>query len=444
MLAFCAACTATVATEESPQVSASAPDSQTAVASSAQDELDAALQAATTIEEVGQIMKPYVGSGDYETVMRCVDRMLEIDPESQDAWGAKAEMQILFITAEQQELNGIVAEGIKKVSDPAGYVAWVKQYAENNGLKIDLPFVHDYASEDEINTYGVASANYYYGGGVHGEWQNGILTSQGDWVYYSVPAEGYAIYKMRADGKNKQRVGEDNGCCLNVVGDWLYYCNNSENNCIFKMRTDGSERTQVSDDNCKYMAVCGEWIIYASMNEGESLYKMKLDGSERTLVFQSPVMYPYLYGDRIYFRQRDERSFYSVAPDGSDMKQLSQYIEGYCIEGDWIYYFTEDSGMIVKKMRLDGSEQSVVFRFAGAGGFALYLDGNLIVSDTPENSDHDQVISIDLDTMVQTVLVDEWCEAFYMVGDYAYYLNYEEGNVWYYVNLASGEIGKLE
>lgn len=330
------------------------------------------------------------------------------------------------------------------MDDPQVYVDWVKQYAGNSGLTINLPFVPDYASTDEINTYGVVSANYYNGGGVYGEWQNGLLTSQGEWVYYSVPVEGYAIYKMRADGGGKQQLGKDCGCCLNVVGDWIYYCNNNENNCIFKMRTDGSERTQVSDDNCKYMAVCGEWIVYASMNEGDGLYKMKLDGSERTLVVQSPVQYPYLYNDRIYFRLRDEKSFYSVAADGSDMKQLVPYIEGYCIADDWIYYITDDKGMVVEKMRPDGSGVASVFRFAGKGGYALYNTGSLIVNDNMENSDHEQAVSVDLGTMKKTMLVDEWCELFYTANGMGYYLDYEEGHTWYYVDLASGKTGKLE
>ena len=215
-----AGCAAPASTESSQASSASA--SQTAEVSTA-DELETALQAATTVDEVAQIMKPYVTSGDYGNALRCADRMLEIDPESQDAWSTKAEMQILFIVSEKEELNGIVAEGMGAVDDPAGYVDWLRQYAENNGLTLELPFVPDYSSESEINTYGVSSANYYNGGGVYGQWQNGLLTSQGGWVYYTVPAEGYAIYKMRAGGENKQRLGEDCGCCLNVVGDWMYY-----------------------------------------------------------------------------------------------------------------------------------------------------------------------------------------------------------------------------
>ena len=403
------------------------------------------MQAARTVEEVGQIMKPYYVSGDCESALRCADRMLEIDPDSEDAYYTQAEIRILLLQAEYEKLNSIVAQGMEHMSDPEGYADWINGFVEQNDLSVSIPFIHDYTSEDEINTYGVASSNYYNGGGVYGEWQNGLLTSQGDWVYFIVPAEGYAIYKMRTDGSGKQRLGEDNGCCLNIVADWLYYCNNSENNCIFKIRTDGSERTQVSDDNCKYMAVYGEWIVYASMNEGDSLYKMRLDGSERTLVVQSPVMYPYLYGGRIYFRHRDERSFYSVAPDGSDLKQLApQGVEGFCIEGDWIYYITVNQSMVVEKMRLDGSEVTHVLRFVGKGGLVLIADGRLIAGGMLEGSDHEQVVVIDLDTMAETVLVDEWCEAFYIAGGMGYYLDYEEGNAWYYADLASGETGKLE
>jgi tetratricopeptide (TPR) repeat protein len=402
------------------------------------------VEAAATLDELEILMKEYATAEDYQAALRCADKMLEIDPNCEMAYYAQASFRLELLRKDVDALNAILAKAMETVPDPAQYAENVQHQIDGVDLSVTLPFVHDYASEDEINTYGVSSANYYNGGGVYGEWQNGLLTSQGEWVYYSVPAEGYAIYKMRAGGEAKQRLGEDCGCCLNAVGDWIYYCNNSENNCIFKMRTDGSERTQVSDDNCKYMAVCGEWIVYASMNEGDSLYKMKLDGSERTLVVQSPVMFPYLYGDRIYFRQRDERSFYSVALDGSDLKQLAPYIEGYCFGDDWIFYITDDSGMIVKKMRLDGSDVADVYRFAGKGGYALYTDGSLVVNDNMEDSDHEQAIAVDLDTMEKTVLVDEWCELFYIADGIGYYLDYEEGNAWYYVDLASGKTGKLE
>jgi len=402
------------------------------------------VDAATTIAELEVLMKEYTVAGDYENALRCADKMLEIDPNCETAYYAQAGLRLEMLQADADALNAILAQAMDTVSDPVQYAENVQHQIDAVDLTVTLPFVHDYASVDEINTYGVASSNYYNGGGVYSEWQSGLLTSQGDWVYYCVPAEGYAIYKMHADGSNKQRLGEDHGCSLNVVGDWIYYCNLSENNQIFKMRTDGSERTKVSDDASKYMAVCGEWIVYANMNENDSVYKMRLDGSERTLVAQTPAMYPYLYGERIYFRHRDERGLYSVALDGSDLKQLTPYIEGYCFEDHWLYFITDDNGMVVKKMRPDGSEQTDVYRFAAKGGFALFADGRLIVSDISEGRDHDQVLVIDLDTMDKTVLVDEWCEAFYTANGVGYYLDYEEGNVWYYVDLASGKTGKLE
>ena len=74
----------------------------------------------------------------------------------------------------------------------------------------------------------------------------------------------------------------------------------------------------------------------------------------------------------------------------------------------------------------------------------LYTEGRLIVNDNMDNSDHEQAIAVDLESMEKTVLVDDWCEAIYIADDIAYYLDYEEGNVWYYVNLTSGETGRLQ
>lgn len=114
LIALCFAGCSAPAAAEPPLVSESASAPQMAEASDAADELEAALQAATSIEEVGQIMKPYVMGCDYESALRCTDRMLEIDPDSDDAWYTKAEITLLSIKAEQDQLSGIVTEGIKK------------------------------------------------------------------------------------------------------------------------------------------------------------------------------------------------------------------------------------------------------------------------------------------------------------------------------------------
>lgn len=58
-------------------------------------------------------------------------------------------------------------------------------------------------------------------------------------------------------------------------------------------------------------------------------------------------------------------------------------------------------------------------------------------------ADHDQVVIVDLDTMEKTLLVDKWFEAFYAVDGIGYYLDIDEGHLWHYVNLASGETGMM-
>ena len=49
-----------------------------------------------------------------------------------------------------------------------------------------------------------------------------------------------------------------------------------------------------------------------------------------------------------------------------------------------------------------------------------------------------------MDNMTQMMVEDEWCEAGFVADGIMYYLDYEDGNAWYYINLASDQIGKLE
>ena len=54
--------------------------------------------------------------------------------------------------------------------------------------------------------------------------------------------ENGAVYRMRTDGSERTRIGEDRAAFLSVQGDWIYYANQDDNNSLYRMKTDGSER----------------------------------------------------------------------------------------------------------------------------------------------------------------------------------------------------------
>jgi tetratricopeptide (TPR) repeat protein len=442
MLTACAAPAASQTSEITTATATAIPTTPSLTTTRAASSPEAVVEGASTIDELNALMKQYYQDGNYAAALLCADKMLKVDPAYGKAYYAQAEYRVLLLEAEYKELNDMLAKGMETVDDPAEYTEVIKHLLEGRDLTVKIPFRSDYTSKDEVNTNGISCANYA-NQAVYMQWQGGLLTSQGDWVYYSVPAEGYALYKMRMNGEDKQRLGSDTGCYLNVIGDWIYYCNLSKENAIFKMRTDGSEGTPITDDKCTSMAVCGEWMIYCSKNEDERLYKMRLDGSERTMLCDRPVKTPYLMGDTVYFGLRDENAFCSVGLEGGKAKKLvDQRINYYCFDGDWIYYMADNKGLVIEKMRLDGSEKTEVFRFFGKANGLNITEGRLVLEGCLKDGAEEQIGILDLATMEFKLVVDEWCST-YIAGDRGYYIDYEDNNAWYSFSLVSGEITKL-
>lgn len=108
----------------------------------------------------------------------------------------------------------------------------------------------------------------------------------GDWIYYS---EGQNIYKMNTNGQNKTIVANVYAGRLNVSGDWIYFRNNNDNQTIYKVKTDGSNLSKVGDDVGAYeINVVGDWIYYKKgVAEGTHLYRIKTDGTKKEFIAKS-------------------------------------------------------------------------------------------------------------------------------------------------------------
>lgn len=109
------------------------------------DKLGAELQAAKTVEEVKILMKTYVKNGDYETALRCANRMLEIDPNNKDTYYAQTELQILMLQVGFDKLNRTVSQGAKQLDDPAEYANFINGLLGQIDFTVKIPFIHDYA-----------------------------------------------------------------------------------------------------------------------------------------------------------------------------------------------------------------------------------------------------------------------------------------------------------
>ena len=151
--------------------------------------------------------------------------------------------------------------------------------------------------------------------------------SIGNWDYEG--DDNNNIYKIRADGKERQKLNNDAGHFINVENGWIYYANDrnkgivrsddKEKNNLYKMRTDGTENQKLNDDNNMFINVEGDWIYYQdydNYSSNKSLFRMRTDGTERECldnIFADEIN---IIGDFIYYRYAFDR--FRIRKDGSD------------------------------------------------------------------------------------------------------------------------------
>jgi tetratricopeptide (TPR) repeat protein len=253
-----------------------------------------AIADASSSDELNSLISVCISDKNYPLALKAVDRLLELDPADDAAYAMKTELLILTLKDAYEALNDALAEDVGKVSDPAGYRALVRQLYDEAGLELGVPFAPDSTSGDEINTVGASAGNLSaccFIGQDFSAWQSGVLTWQGEWVYFSEYAENFALYKMRLDGSDRQLVCAAGAASLNVVGDWIYFSNVGDNNKLYKVRTDGSLLTKLADDRCDSLCVLGDRIYYINADDGDTIYQIGTDGSEPRL-FRGRL-YPY-------------------------------------------------------------------------------------------------------------------------------------------------------
>lgn len=415
----------------------------TAEVAAVNDDPLAGIKNAATIEEVAPYHKAAIEAGDYATALVCAERMLEIDPASQDALNALTEAKVALLQQQADDLKDSIAIGLASAQDPAAYAEYVSSLLEGIDFTIDLPFVSDYGAAENANTSGITFSNLVQRG-VYTAWQGGLLTAQADWIYFSAPSEDWAIYKIREGGANRTRLGEACGCYLNVVGDWLYYCNTADGNRIYKMRTNGSENQKVCEDTGRYLAVVDDWIYYAVEGEDFKLFRSRLNGSERTMLSGEPTKEAYCEDGVLYTALRDKDGLYRANPDASDSNMISTRGAGNYFEYDgWIYLVSEDHGLAIFRIRPDGTGEEELLRTdVNIAAFTLTKD-KLIVTGRLGKDQQEGITVFDLETMEPGVFLACWCEGLYTdKSDTVYFIDCED-NTWHWFNAETGETGLL-
>ncbi len=435
LLSACAAPAVQQTIEVTPTPDAAQPQEQPASA----DAIDAA-----SADELRALITQYQAEGDFEMVYQAAQRLLSLDPTDTGAYIAAADALYAMAGAKIDEINSLMAQGAENAQDVPTLTAWAEEH--QSGWPIDIPFSHDYSSEDEINFAGISAGNLTNAFKQNDGWYCGFLTWQGDWVYLTRMDEDLAIYKMRADGSEYERLGESRGTCLNIVGDWLYFQNAADEGKIYRVRTDGSAEQKLSDESGSFLSVSGEWMYFIG-NDG-CLHKTKIDGSESKKLTDFIVINPCVSGDWVYYFEKkpEDAGFCRVSLSGGAPQVIAPASFGnFCIDDEWIYYFDQNS---VWRMHKDGSgneefyqsdEPITTFNIADgklylSAGTKYELDGYIIGN---------VILSVDMESKEVVQKFDFSTEPICTGPDgWIYFMDDNEGLAWYSMS-PEGNVQKI-
>ena len=407
------------------------------------DTTASAIDSANTAEELRALIQTYQDSGDHESTYLAAKKLIALEPADSQAYQAAIAALLGSISSDYDEIQELLLLGLQNAPEGAERLSqWANE--QNQTFSYTIPFFADYTSESEINLVGTTAGNLTnLEVSSTDQWLYGLMTTQGNWIYFSQPGDDYSIYKMRVDGTGIKKIADARGDSINVVGDWLYYLNLSDERKPYRIRTDGTGKEGPLSNSASVMAVSDDSIY--SLDHG--IYITKQNTDETVLLVDGDNTSMGVYDGWIYYgagSSNDNDVFCRISTNGGDpQKLLDGWMFHYDMSDGWIYYYTNQTGDSVWRMRPDGSEQTELYRSENTLRNFAVIKNQLVVSVCTDVDDRGKPVPTELHLIdVATGAVQQTRKAstgsIYVVADSIFYL---ENGVWQMWDLSTGEAG---
>lgn len=183
--------------------------------------------------------------------------------------------------------------------------------------------------------------------------------------------------------KDTHTVGNTSGNLLNgglfAESDGkIYFANPKDNGTLYVMGQDLKDPKQLYNDNVSYLNVAGDYLFYTRRNDkrhsqGDAmlslsktgLFRLNISGTRLGKLYDAPTQTVSLYGNYLYYQRYDKKEGLQLGKakiDGdSDEVIVKEGIAPYSIQDDKIIYAALNNDHMIHSMRIDGSEQSIIF-----------------------------------------------------------------------------------
>lgn len=275
----------------------------------------------------------------------------------------------------------------------------------------------------------------------------GKVTTQGNWVYFA--GSDNAIYRMRNDKTQIQRICNATAVSLNVVGDWIYYADGTLEGGIYKVKLDGTNKTKLSNAISYRVYVENDWIYYTSKYWGGILYKMKTDGSQSTKLLTEECREYIVHNGYIYYTSADDGLVYKCNTDGQGKtilcpgfagSNLALVGEKLAVSGSETIYYVNLDGSGFKKYKKNNAQFSFL---NGYDGWLYYLEHNFNNGSTttyfgrmkPNGSQKTNIFEYKFLNHANTYLI--------VAGDWIYFQNEHQNDDLYRVKIDGTKVERV-
>ncbi len=364
----------------------------TAALSPVPDTDKALVEAASSAEDLRGLISRFTDEGNNKAKYLAAMKLIELDPSATDAYLDASTALYLMSEENMMEINRLLALGLEDAQNSEQLVEWAQRHQPD--FAINIPFASDYASDSEINTTGITTGNLSNAGKYGGVWHGGLLTWQGNWVYLSYPGEDFAVYKVRADGTGRVRVGDIRGSSLNVMDDWLYYIS-AEDSKPWRARTDGSKAERLVEDICSFLSVEGGFMYYDNGSDNGCLYRNSFGCGGELKLSDMTAMLPCVAEGWVYYCPKaEDGGLWRVPAEGGSAQQLAKgFIQCYAVTGGWIYYLDGGDTRTVRRVRTDGTGDEAFVSSDNDITTLNAADGRLVIAFTKTYEEDGFIIS---------------------------------------------------
>lgn len=264
---------------------------------------------------------------------------------------------------------------------------------------------------------------------------NGIAVRQGDYIYYingSMPTmlkdaladtPQAAIFRMNADGTDRQRVSSRKAYAMYIVNENIYFLSpiSADRLCLFKVSINGgNERRLVEFENSGEYAF-SDYGLAAEISGSIVIYSFKTQ-SKTKLENVGNVVQMY-GGDRLYYYIYNKAGIQAISWEGGEPEAVTDRngrIMG--VEGNNIYYIRNDEKLTRCNM---STKEETTLSTSAYETMLLSLENNTMVAYSSEKTTF-YLMHLDGSTRVPIVEGEE-VNAYGVSSDRIFYCKNSEG-----------------